>query len=136
MKIVICGSMTSAHKMREIANKLLLLNHAVTLPKGIEKFLNGKTEETQEESTTEKLKNDLIRDYFKKIKNSDAILVVNIDKNNIKNYIGGNAFLEIGFAHVLNKKIFLLNEIPDITYSSEIRAMQPTVINGDLTKIK
>ncbi len=63
-------------------------------------------------------------------------LAVNIDKKGIKNYIGGNTFLEMGFAHVLDKKIFLLNEIPDISYKDEIKAMQPIILNGDLSKIK
>jgi len=61
---------------------------------------------------------------------------VNYDKRGIKNYIGGNSFLEMGFAHILQKKIFLLNGIPEIIYSDEIKAMQPTVLNGDLSKIK
>jgi len=30
----------------------------------------------------------------------------------------------------------LLNGIPEIIYSDEIKAMQPTVLNGDLSKIK
>jgi predicted RNA-binding protein with PUA domain len=61
---------------------------------------------------------------------------VNIDKGGFSNYIGGNAFLEMGFAHILNKKIFLLNEIPEMIYTDEILAMQPIVLNGDLSKIK
>ena len=72
---------------------------------------------------------------FNLIKESDAVLVVNVDKNDIKNYIGGNTLLEMGFAHVLNKKIFLLNNIPDISYKDELRAMQPIVLNNDLSKI-
>lgn len=77
-----------------------------------------------------------IKYYFEKIKESDAILVLNFDKKGIKNYIGGAIFLEMGFAHILGKQIFLLNEIPDISYKEEIKAMQPTVLNGDLNKVK
>jgi len=47
------------------------------------------------------------RRYYEIIKECDAILVLNLEKNKIKNYIGGNTFLEMGFAHVLNKKIYL-----------------------------
>ena len=65
------------------------------------------------------------------------MLVVNLDKHGIKNYIGGNTFLEIGFAHVLYQKIFMLNPIPDILYyKTEIEAMNPTIINGDLSQIE
>lgn len=34
---------------------------------------------------------------------SDAILVLNYDKKGIKNYIGGNTLMEMGFAHVHDK---------------------------------
>lgn len=63
--------------------------------------------------TENKIENDLIRDYFEKIKNADAILVVNVDKEGISNYIGGNSFLEMGFAHILNKPIFILDLLPN-----------------------
>jgi predicted RNA-binding protein with PUA domain len=62
-------------------------------------------------------------------------LVVNEDLNGIKGYIGGNSFLEMGFAHVLNKKIFLLNPISEMGYEDEIVAMKPVILNGDLDKI-
>ena len=61
--------------------------------------------------------------------------MANFDKHNIQNYIGGNTFLEMGFAHILKKPIYLLNEIPEMSYTDELRAMQPIVIKGDLLKI-
>ncbi|MDB4979040.1 MAG: Maf-like protein [Candidatus Peribacteria bacterium] len=68
---------------------------------------------------------------------ADAVLVLNYDRNGIANYIGGNALMEIGFAHVLDQKVFLLNPIPDIPfYKSEIEAVKPVILNGDLTKIR
>ena len=63
-------------------------------------------------------------------------MVLNHDKNGVANYIGGNSFLEMGFAYVLGKKIFLLNEIPESKLiKQEIVAMQPKILNGDLSKI-
>jgi hypothetical protein len=54
----------------------------------------------------------------------------------IKNYIGGNTLMEMGFAHVLDQKIFLYNPIPEIPYyKSEIEAVKPTVIHGNLSLI-
>jgi hypothetical protein len=68
---------------------------------------------------------------------ADAILVLNFDKDGIKNYVGGNTLMEIGFAHVLNQKIFLLYPVPEMPYCrTEIEAVKPTIINGDLTKIR
>jgi len=136
MKITICGSMTCSKKMAEIEKKLLERGRDIVLPPHTKEYAEfDSLEKMHNESVKNKIKEDLIRDYFNKIKNSDAILVVNEKRHNIDGYIGGNAFLEMGFAHVLNKKIFLLNDIPDVSYKDEIEAMQPIILGGDLTKI-
>jgi len=80
-------------------------------------------------------KEKAIRTHFNKVDWSDAILVLNHGKNNIDGYIGGNTFIEMGVAFHLNKKIFLLDKIPDVAYKEEILAMKPVVINNDLNKI-
>ena len=129
MRIVICGSMSSIRDMVAAKKKLLQRNHRVTLPK----TLDG---ETDHESTKNKIEHDLIRGYFKEIESADAVLIVNVEKKGIPSYIGGNSFLEMAFAHVLNKKIFLLNDIPDMIYTDEIEAMQPVALNGDFSKIE
>ncbi|MFA4833550.1 MAG: hypothetical protein WC619_01730 [Patescibacteria group bacterium] len=137
MKIVICGSMAFSGKMVEIANKLKQAGHKAVLPRNTENYAaRSLKEEIGSESTENKIKHNLIREYYNEIKNSDAVLIVNEDKNNIPNYIGGNSFLEMGFAHVLNKKIFILNSLPEMIYTDEIKAMQPVILEGDLDKIK
>lgn len=134
MKIVICASMSAAKKIEEIKLELEKMGHTVVVPENMALHL-AKTF-SPKESTEEKIKDDLIRKYFQKIKNSDAVMVINEDKKGIASYIGGNTFLEMGFAHVLDKKNYILNEIPEVSYKDEIIAMQPIVLNGDLTKIQ
>jgi len=73
---------------------------------------------------------------LKKVAWSDAVLVINYDKNGIKGYIGGNTLMEIGLAFFLKKKIYLLNKIPELSYKEEILGVKPIIISGDLTKIK
>ena len=133
MKITICGSMKSAQKMIEIKKELEKYEHEVIVPCNIDKYADGTIDI---ENKLEKIELNLFKNYFKEIENTNAILVVNEDKNNIRNYIGGNSLIEMAFAHVLDKKIFLLNPIPDISYSDEIEAMQPIIINGNLKLIK
>lgn len=87
------------------------------------------------ESYKDKIKGNYINKHYKKIQVSDAVLILNIDKNNIKGYIGGNTLMELGFAHTKNKDIFLLNEVPDMSYTEEIKSFQPVILNGDLSKI-
>ncbi|MBP6921056.1 hypothetical protein KBB89_00725 [Candidatus Gracilibacteria bacterium] len=139
MKITICGSIKFTENMSQISGQLLKNGHETELPLTSIKILSGELtlEEFERESEGEnrKIQDDVIRKYYEKIKESEAILVANYDKNGIRNYIGGNTFLEIGFAYVLNKKIFLFNEIPEIGYSDEIKAMQPVILGGDLSKI-
>jgi len=133
MKITICGSMAFAKEMLEIKQKLEKQNHVVIVPANTEKYANGIIDV---ENKWEKIEFDVICAYFEDIKKTDAILVINKDKNNIKNYIGGNSLIEIAFAHVLNKKVFLLNPVPQMDYSDEIEAMKPVILNGDLSKIR
>ncbi len=136
MKIVICGSMAFSRKMVEIAEKLKQSGYEAILPRNTENYAKESLkDEINSESTENKIKYNLIREYYSEIKNSDAVLIVNEDKNNIPNYIGGNAFLEMGFAHALNKKIYLLNDIPEMVYTDEVKAMQPITLKGDLDKI-
>jgi hypothetical protein len=133
MKITICGSMAFAKEMLEIKQKLEEQNHIVIVPTNTDKYADGTIDI---ENKWEKIELDVIRVYFDEIKKTDAILVTNKDKNNIKNYVGGNSLIEMAFAHVLNKKIFLLNPIPQINYSDEIGAMRPIILNNDLSKIR
>jgi len=133
MKITICGSMAFAKEILEIKQKLEKQNHIVVIPANTDKYAQGII---NIENKWEKLELDVFRTYFEEIKKTDAILIINKDKNNIKNYIGGNSLIEMAFAHVLNKKIFLLNPIPQMSYSDEIEAMTPIVINKDLSKIR
>lgn len=129
--------MSFSKEMAEIGRKLKTSGHKIILPHNCKNYAESRLQaENSSESIRHKIENDLIRDYYNKIEKSDAVLITNYDKNGIKNYVGGNAFLEIAFGHVLNKKIFLLNDIPEIGYKDEIIAMRPIVINGDLTKIK
>lgn len=133
MKIAICGSMQFGGEMIRIKRELERFGHAVVLPKDTERYASG---EKRVEGKWEKQAGDLFRNYWNEIKGSDAVLVVNLTKNGIENYLGGNALIEMAYAHVLGKKIYLLNPVPEINYRDEIEAMRPTVIHGDLALIR
>lgn len=136
MKIVICGSMTAAKEMMDAEKKLRELGHEIILPEFTGEYASMDTiDKVRTESSKNKVEYDLIRGYFEKIKNSDAILVANVERKGVAGYIGGNSFLEMGFAFALNKPIYLLHEIPDMGYRDEIEAMAPIIINGDFSKI-
>lgn len=141
MKITICGSMKHAKKMVETYSKLKALGHEPIMHQDVfgiadrtaKKLIEGMAKDHAEV----KRKYNFIKIWYGLIMSGDAILVCNYDKSGIKNYIGGNTLMEIGFAYVADKKIFLLNSIPEeVSYSDEIKAMADVVLDGDLSKIK
>ena len=139
MRIAIVGSLDFTDEMKNTADELEKKGHETVIPYGTRMILSGKITlaEIKAGGSTQKADAGVIKYYYGEIKKSDALLTLNYEKKNIPNYIGGNTFLEIGFAHVLDKKIYLLNPIPEIEfYKTEIEAMKPIVINGDLSKIK
>lgn len=136
MKIAICASMIFAEKMLEVKRQLEKIGHIAFISQFAEGYL-GKTEKEKEElAVHDKNEHDAIRKFWEIIKKSDGILVLNYDRKGIRNYIGGNTLMEIGFAHVLNKQIFLMNPIPDIEYyRSEIEAVSPVILDQNLNQI-
>lgn len=143
MKIVICSSVSFAEDIMKAKKFLEERGDEVIIPHGLEDYMNDPELKKRAsgwgtlEGAERKIRNDLIRDYYEKIKNSDAVLVINGDKNGIKNYLGGNSFLEMGYAHALRKPIYVLNPLPEElkVFYQELVAMQPTIINGDLSSI-
>jgi len=137
MKIVICGSMSKSKEMLEIKAFLEQRGNEVFVPQNTEHYASGNLSAANSVETTKvKIENDLIRKYYELIKNSDAVLVANYDKGSVQNYVGGNSFLEAGYAYALHKNVYFLNAIPDMSYADELRAMEPIILNGDLSKIQ
>lgn len=121
MVIVICGSMKFKEDIIAIGKKLEEMGHTVKLP--IE-CINGEPKEIAS------------RAHFNRIVSEDteAILVVNQEKNNVKNYIGPNTFAEIAFAFFYNKKIFLLNDIYE-PFEDELKGWKTISLNGKIENI-
>jgi hypothetical protein len=138
MKIGISGSMQFTDQQLEVSEQLQKMGHGTFLSSYAQRYAGKSHNEIEKLKLEDKYgKRDAMIEYWEPLQTADALLVLNYDKHGIKNYIGGNAFLEMGFAHVLGKKIFVLNPLPDMPYyGTEIIAMKPIVIAGDLGKIK
>ena len=146
MKITICGSIAFQDEILSVKQKLEELGHEIKIwPSEIQDG-SGKLISVQEyyrirhsanndEKWVWDRKAEAIMDHFNKIAWSDAILVANYDKNNIKNYVGGNTLMEMGLAFFLNKKIYFLNEVPEVSYKEEILGVKPIILKGNLNKI-
>jgi hypothetical protein len=126
--ITICGSMKVVDKMIAIGEQLEKKGYKILLPS-----LEEKSDYTALPVAKQAvIKHPLIVEHLNKIRASDAILVVNERVKGIDGYIGANSFLEMGFALCLEKKIFLLNDIPDQPNVSEISGLLPVVLHGDI----
>lgn len=134
MTITICGSLKFHEKMLEVQKELEDIGHTIYMPvkaPGVDYW-------AQDNSLRVKAKKgmELINEHFVKIEKSEAILVVNMTKGDITNYVGANTFLELGFAHYLGRKIYFYNPIPDQPYIiDELLTIDPVIINGNLTNI-
>ena len=153
MKITICSSMQFFPEFSKLKNELESFGHEVFAPEQrVEmplEFGGGKTSirgffESQggvnafgADHDIWKAKSEAIRAHFDKVDGSDAILVTNYPKKGIDGYIGGNTFLEMGYAFATNKKIFVLFDLPiDSPYKEELLGLLPILINGKLNLIK
>lgn len=146
MTITICGSIAFVNEMLDIKKQLEGLGHKVEMPpveveddKGnlmpaLDYYKLRRTT-ADDGSWVWDRKEWAMKKHFNKVVLSDAILVLNYDKNNIKNYIGANTFLEMGLAFHLNKKIYLLNSLPEVSFKEELLGMKPVIINGNLNNI-
>ena len=136
MVITLCGSIKFFEAMVEAQKKLEKLGHQVLMPtKALEE--SQYWSDDNKARVEAKKKFEFIGEHFDKIEKSDAILVVNVTKKEIVNYIGANTFLEMGFAYYRKKKIFTLNPLPDQPYIvDELLTFEPIVLNGQLEDIE
>ncbi|WGI16889.1 hypothetical protein [Methanonatronarchaeum sp. AMET-Sl] len=142
-RIVLCGSLDFTREIGKVRRSLERLGLEVVVPKTSEMILDGDVslerilhEKESGEIVDRARKLDPLTYYFNEIKESDAILVLNLTKDGVEGYIGGNVLIEMGYAHALNKPIYLWNSIPNLPYKDEIEVMNPEVINKDLSKLK
>lgn len=142
MKIYVLGSSHFKEEMVRCSEKLRELGYDGWIHPDYEAFVRGEKQDTVErwrkgERAAIKRENDYLKTHYKHILESDAILIVNAEKNGIKNYIGGNVLIEMGQAYVHDKKIFLLYGMPEkSSYMDEIQCMDPICLNGRLSDIK
>lgn len=132
-KITICGSMQFANEMTQLKYELEGLGWIVFTPD-----LSEKSSSYEELPNEEKLqtKKEFITNHFERIKKSDAILVANYEKKGIKGYIGSNTLMEIAVAHMLQKAVYILNDLDPQGCEEEVVALATHLLNGNLDNIK
>ncbi len=137
--ITICCSANFYKQALEIEEQLKALGFKVLIPSTAYKMkdnndFNPASYKTWFKNKADyKVKTKLMDDHFKKVLESDAILVLNGEKNGIKGYIGGNTLMEMTLAYHYKKPIYVYNEIsPELPIAEEIYGLNPIFINGNL----
>lgn len=133
MKILLICSKAFYDRLLDIKSKLEKLGHEISMPN----CWDCPETEAKYRGTSEHAdwKAKMIRHSEEVIKQMDAVLVLNYDKNGQKNYIGGATFLEIYDAFRMKKKIYFMNDIPEGMLKDELIGFSPIIINGDIHKI-
>lgn len=137
--------MKFTEKFKLLSLELEKLGHKVYYPKSESSYFNwdrwitDKLENnwisTSELGAIINEKQQIFNMHIKYIEQSDAILIANYDKHDIKWYIWVSTLIEASIAHYLNKKIFILNSIPNIEYQDEIHRLIPIALENNLQNI-
>ena len=136
MKIFICSSKYFYKDIPPIKEFLESKGHIITLPNSYDNpGMEDKMRNISQEEHSA-WKGEMLRLQKEKVLDCDAILVLNLEKNGQKNYVGGATFLEVYMAFDFQKKIFLYNDFPDNILRDELVGMNPTIINGNLELIQ
>lgn len=142
MKLVLCSSAAFYKHTVDLKGQLETLGFEVVVPKtalvmeenGDFDVAHYKTWYGNADDYDKKA--DFMRTHFDEISAGDAILVVNDEKHDVKNYIGPNVLLEMSLAWYQKKPIYILNGLPeDSPFEEEIKGMMPIVLEGDLSKL-
>lgn len=139
MKILIVCSTSFYDKVEPIKLELERRGFLVELPNCYD---NPVTNDDNKNMTEKEYFNFFKEMYYEsrdKVKNIDAILVLNFDKKKDgvihQNYIGTSTFLEMYEAFMQQKKIFIFNDYPNNMLFDEIKGFNPIILNGDLNQI-
>jgi nucleoside 2-deoxyribosyltransferase len=136
MKIMILGSMTFAEEMLAAEQQLQELGFEGISPFDAKEHAQDTTLiDDFERNLRYCIEENVMRKGFQQVADADAVLVLNHEKNGVPGYIGTSALMEMGIAHWLGKRIFLLHEPPapeQCRWAHEVQIMQPTILHGVL----
>jgi len=133
VKIFLCASRANYARVAPIRQDLESRGHAVTVPNNYDDPGREERIKSTGQRGYRAWKAEMLRRQAAKVASNDALLVLNFDKGESKNYIGGATFLEVFKAWELEKKIYFFNPMPDGVLHDELEAMSPVVIDGDVS---
>jgi hypothetical protein len=130
-QVVLCGSMSAYGAIKTVQGRLARAGIAAVAPEADDFDAAASSADVREAKRLSSLH------HFATIKNpkSRAILVVNVDKDGLHDYIGPNAFAEIAVAFSEGLSIYLLQDIPK-QYQDELTAWGAHCLLGNLESLE
>jgi hypothetical protein len=127
-RLVISGSMAFYGYMYRLQDELA--------EEGVESLLPEAQDDLAEllpSAQFEALKREMSFAHIRRVKNprTYGILVANFEKHSLPNYIGPSTFAEVAIAASQGKKIFILNEFPQV-YAEELSLWGAIALRGRL----
>ena len=135
MKIMILCSKHFYGRIPPIRDYLLKRGHEVKMPNSFDEPMKEEKIMGWGRKGHIVWKGEMMKKDEENIRPQDAVLVLNLEKKGIPNYIGGATFLEVYMAWKLNKRIFFYNSLPRCSFTDELVGINPKILNGDLNKI-
>jgi hypothetical protein len=138
MKIFLASSYAFVKDYVALAEQLKAQGHSVILPEQTEEFLKGTAHNNRTETQDKEHIKTLRLQSCDKIKDADCLLIANYEKNSIPGHIGSAVFMKMSIGFFLRKPMFVLYHLPtpkELKCVDEITIFNPTIINGDLSKI-
>ena len=110
--LTICGSMTKLFEMKSAQERLSRVpNWIVYIPEAWTKEFEEQIRRGEYKDTADiKIQFGSVKNHYDNVAKADWVLIYNPEKHGVKGYIGPNTFWEVGFAHVLGKQIYTLND--------------------------
>ena len=140
MKVLIICSTSFYDKVDGIMKKLVENGHEVITPNCYDAPVTSEDNQKKSDEEYFAFFKEMYIESREKISTIDAVLVLNYTKvkNGIelKNYIGASTFLEIYEAFMQNKKIYVMNDLPDGMLYDDLKGMNPIIIHEDINIIK
>lgn len=130
-RLVVCGSMAFYGQMCRLQAMLSQQSLRVVVPDA-----DDYSTATMSPEQYEAFKREISFAHIRRIRNPQTfgILVVNLDKHTIHDYIGPSTFAEIAIAAVHGKHVFLLGDLPD-AYAEELAAWGAVALRGRLAPL-
>lgn len=128
--VVICGSMKNLGLMTRIGAVLETAGLRVVTP------LPDEPNGSWSVEVSAAVKRAASRRHMNHIRHREtvAVLVVNVDRGSRRNYVGPNSFAEISVAFADDRRVFLLQGMPDY-YADELEAWGVECLEGDLPRL-